>query len=197
LQWIATSKTGFGNGTYSNKECVEWLNGKYPGDTSIQEISGYQIKKFADKTTKAFELITGVNYHKLSRERKEIVRHKYIDFAESQKRIFNEYIWVNALFASWHKDHSVKWIITDLRFENEAEFIKKRGGIVIRVNRDRFSYKSDLPESASPIEHAEKGKELHYHPSETSLDDYEFDYVIDNNGSIEELVEKVKQLNLV
>lgn len=33
---------------------------------------------------------------------------------------------------------------------------------------------------------------------ETALDDYDdFDYIINNNGSIEELIEKVKQLNLV
>lgn len=32
------------------------------------------------------------------------------------------------------------------------------------------------------------------HPSETALDDYQFDYVIDNNGTIEELVEKVKEI---
>jgi len=46
----------------------------------------------------------------------------------------------------------------------------------------------------------EEMKKLHrtlHHPSETALDDYEFDYVIDNNGSIEELVEKVKQLKLL
>ena len=35
------------------------------------------------------------------------------------------------------------------------------------------------------------------HPSETALDDYEFDHVIDNDGSIEELIEEVKQLKLV
>ena len=35
------------------------------------------------------------------------------------------------------------------------------------------------------------------HPSETALDNHNFDYVIDNNGSIEELIEKVKSLNLV
>ena len=34
-------------------------------------------------------------------------------------------------------------------------------------------------------------------PSETALDDYEFDIVVENDGNIEELVEKVKQLNLV
>ena len=32
------------------------------------------------------------------------------------------------------------------------------------------------------------------HLSETSLDKAEFDYVIENSGSIEELIEKVKQI---
>ena len=32
------------------------------------------------------------------------------------------------------------------------------------------------------------------HPSETALDDYEFDFVIDNNSDIPSLVEKVKQI---
>lgn len=32
------------------------------------------------------------------------------------------------------------------------------------------------------------------HPSETALDNHPFDYVIDNNGSIEELIEKVKEI---
>ena len=79
------------------------------------------------------------------------------------------------------------WIITDCRFPNEAQAVKQRGGIVIRVNRG----KTPVPEGAL------KAMVDRSHPSETSLDNYEFDHVIDNNGSIEELVEKVKQLKLV
>ena len=133
---------------------------------------------------------------------------------ECGRQIIHPNIWVNALFADYNAigDNLLEgevrkvreedliypsWLVTDVRFTNEAKAIKDRGGVVIRVNRDKFSYQSDLPESASPIEHAERGKELHYHPSETSLDDYDFDYVIDNNSDIPSLVEKVKQLNLV
>lgn len=68
------------------------------------------------------------------------------------------------------------WIITDTRFPNEAEAIKERGGIVIRVNR-----KSDRDNS-----------DINRHPSETGLDNWNFDYVIDNNGTIEDLIEKVR-----
>jgi DNA-directed RNA polymerase subunit L len=40
-------------------------------------------------------------------------------------------------------------------------------------------------------------RELHSkinHPSETALDNANFDYVINNNGTIEELVEKVRDI---
>ena len=73
------------------------------------------------------------------------------------------------------KEYYPNWIITDMRFLNEMEAVKKRGGITIRVNRN-------LEESKNQ------------HESETALDNAEFDYVIDNNGTIEELIEEVKQI---
>ena len=57
----------------------------------------------------------------------------------------------------------------------EMEAVKKKKGITIRVNRN-------LEESKDQ------------HESETELDNAEFDYVIDNNGTIEELIEKVKEI---
>ncbi len=83
--------------------------------------------------------------------------------------------------ARWYhanKDKSdyPKWIITDTRFPNEVQAIKDRGGIVIRVQR---------------VEEI-NSKELH--ESETALDTYQFDYIIGNYGTLEELVEKVKQM---
>ena len=109
-------------------------------------------------------------------------------------------VWVNALFADYHPtpnksmDESFmeqfvtgsseihytlpNWIITDMRFPNEMDAVKARGGITIRVNRtNRWNKPQD-------IEHA----------SETALDNHEFDYVIDNNGSISDLIDKVKDI---
>lgn len=64
------------------------------------------------------------------------------------------------------------WIIPDVRMPNEAEKIKELGGILIRVNRDT-GYVDN-------------------HISEVALDSCKkFDFVIDNNGSLEELIEKV------
>lgn len=108
--------------------------------------------------------------------------------------IIHPNIWVNSLFADYQPKYTMNsekwnkpisnWIVTDVRFENEAQAIKDRGGVVIRVER---GYQNPLMPEISVDEH----------PSETSLDNYEFDHVIQNDGSIEELIEKVKQLNLV
>ena len=117
---------------------------------------------------------------------------------ECGRDIIHPNIWVNALFADFENNKSEwlsglnsKWIITDVRFPNEAQAIKDRGGIVIRVNRDK---ETALMHKGIHIPKHLLSKE---HPSETALDDYEFDHVIDNNGSIEDLVERVKQLKLV
>ena len=100
--------------------------------------------------------------------------------------------WVNALFADYkyeiHRsevptraagfiDQHVypNWIITDMRFPNELEAVKSRGGITIRVTRTGI--------------HTPKIEDLH--PSETALDNAEFDYYIDNSGTIEDLIHTV------
>lgn len=85
-------------------------------------------------------------------------------------------VWVNALLADYNppkmsQDFPSKWLVTDVRFENEAQAIKERGGVLLRVNRD-----------------VETGT----HPSETSLDEYKFDYTISNKGSMEDLVIAVR-----
>lgn len=167
---------------------------------------------------------------------------------ECGRQIIHPNIWVNALFADfednksdWLSEINSKWIITDVRFPNEAQAIKDRGGIVIRVNRDiiptledckqnlvevkrtfldgtvktkedfdsqpwlPYKYvKGDDPylESALNGRNAENGicgirLIASSHPSETALDDYNFDYVIENEGSIDELIQKIKQLKLV
>lgn len=83
-------------------------------------------------------------------------------------------IWINALFNSYDEE-ICDWIIPDVRMVNEADEIKKRGGILIRV--ERVSNDKDA------------------HSSETSLDNYrEFDFVIKNNSSLDNLIEEVDRL---
>ena len=80
-------------------------------------------------------------------------------------------LWVKILFANT-EDWS-NYIIADVRYPNEVYAIKKRNGILIRIDR--------------------KGAGAGNHSSETALDNYkEWDVHIENNGSIEDLFETMR-----
>ena len=152
---------------------------------------------------------------------------------ECGRQIIHPNIWVNALFADFEDNKSdwlsainSNWIITDVRFPNEAKAIKDKGGIVIRVNRlkvgdvvywddpEGFSsgvYKirsinneeAWIMQQDSMAEAQVLPSELSLfkdpqHTSETALDDYDkFDYVIENDGTVQDLIDKVMALNIV
>jgi hypothetical protein len=104
-------------------------------------------------------------------------------------------VWVNALFADYRlwsdgsKDWYPNWIITDMRFPNELEAVKEKEGITILVQRP-------CQECGITISHSHicSKKDEILHASETGLDDSEFDYYISNDGTIEDLIEKVKEI---
>lgn len=81
--------------------------------------------------------------------------------------------WVKAAFKDCIEDDYIH-IFTDVRFLSEAEAIKEHGGVLVRINRD--------------------GAGAGNHVSETELDNYEFDVVINNNGNLEDLLEQVRVL---
>jgi energy-coupling factor transporter ATP-binding protein EcfA2 len=69
------------------------------------------------------------------------------------------------------------WLITDMRFPNELTAVHQRDGMTIRTNRPQL-----IPREFE-------------HESETALDDFkDFDYIITNDGTIEQLIEKVKAI---
>lgn len=117
-----------------------------------------------------------------------------------------------------NSEHYPNWIITDMRFPNEMEAIVDRKGITIRVVRNMwYSVNEEGHHVWSDSENLFTGdvftfsKEfytkhqswVHFlnrlgldkdHESETALDTYRTDYTIYNNGSIEELIETVKEI---
>lgn len=90
------------------------------------------------------------------------------------------------------------WVITDVRFPNEYDAIKQRDGIIIRVNRPILYHEGIYgeinEETLNKIKERHKEEISRIHPSETSLDDATFDYIIYNNGTIEELIRQVKDI---
>lgn len=102
------------------------------------------------------------------------------------------------------------WVISDTRFPNELKAVKDRGGISIRVSRNTealYNYLGDkltIKELFHQI-HKDTGEyplktyaDEHWlikpHESETALDNAEFDYTIENNSSIIELIGKVREI---
>ena len=171
-------------------------------DTHMLDIrSSWEIKKFAGKLKQIASLLSGIPVKRFEdqefkqKQMSEGWEMTYREFlqklgTEAMRNGLHTNVWVNALFANYnaigykYKDCDYKviqgkweypnWIITDLRFPNEIEAIVERKGITIRVNRPGIS--------------------LLDHPSETSLDNAEFDYTIVNDSTIEDLVIKVREI---
>ena len=84
------------------------------------------------------------------------------------------------------------FIITDTRFKNELKAIEDRAGITIRVNRPMGGSKFEgTQEEWDKL--VERNKQVQ-HESETALDDAEFNYTINNDGTLLELIAKVRQI---
>lgn len=126
------------------------------------------------------------------------------------RKLIHPNIWINSLFSNYRPLDDTKrssmgnvidysdcpypnWIITDLRFPNELEAIKKRQGISIRVNRTYSREPIYIQgEELSGTSRHDWEQAKPQHESETALDNETFDYIINNSGTIEDLVESVK-----
>lgn len=138
-------------------------------------------------------------------------------------------IWINTLFNQYRTScnfdknlpKNTNWIITDVRYQNEAEYIKNKGGILIRTNRwvDELIPKEKIAEmlpnkeiygiyfdgteslidensNLSDFSHFVTEKKHINSISEIDLDDYtKFDFVIENNGfDINLLIKEVESI---
>lgn len=91
---------------------------------------------------------------------------------EAGRQVLWDSIWIDAAFHGLDPDG--KYVVTDVRFPNEAEAVRERGGYLWRINR---------PEVGPANQHA----------SEISLDDYAgFSMKINNDSTLEALREHVR-----
>lgn len=185
--------------------------------------STFEIKKYAGKLKQIASLLTGVPVEKFEDQefkQKHMGLQWKMTYREFLQKLGTEAmrdglhanVWVNALFADYKKQPNKavaeflaaeglsqsmnagetklpNWIITDMRFPNELEAVEEREGITIRVVRGCSECGGIGYHKLSCSKQYEK-----QHPSETALDDAKFDYEIINDGSMEDLIEKVKQI---
>lgn len=160
-------------------------------ELTLEDSSGWEIKKFAGKLKDIASHLTGIDYDdfedqefkktNLPTEWWTTCDEGYVPMTvreflqklgtDALRNGLHENVWVNALLADYIKDEYddfPNWIITDVRFPNEAMAIKKKDGIIIRVERPGVSA-------------------INTHPSETGLDGWNFDYKIANVGDLLDL----------
>ena len=201
IQYL-TSKQATSKGSYS-----------YCEEMGLIYIVDWEIKKFAGKLKEIASLLTGVPAYSFEdQDFKKLDMNPewgmtYREFlqklgTEAMRDGLHTNVWVNALFADYkptnncqqhadglfytdeHGENEVipeypNWIITDMRFPNEMEAVVAKGGITIRVVRpDMNTLQAMIPA----------------HASETALDEHIMHYEIINDGTIEDLVEKVREI---
>lgn len=89
-------------------------------------------------------------------------------------------------------------VISDVRFRNEIDFIRQNNGILIRINRGELPEWFDIASLANqgnqPAKTIMEEKYADIHPSEWSWAGLEYDFEIDNNGSLEQLSEQLNKV---
>ena len=151
---------------------------------------------------------------------------------ECGRQIIHPQIWVNSTFADYRSvlssNHPVddldweprfvypNWIITDMRFPNEAQAIQGKEGLLIRIERPwfyqlledgthEFSEKEDktgqlyriaakyTKEEAEAIYKEDYASKVH--ESETALDGFEgWNYLIYNDTTIDDLINAIRNI---
>lgn len=110
---------------------------------------------------------------------------------------FHDDIWIASLENKLRNSRD-DVVISDCRFPNEIESIRKAGGIIIWVKRGELPAWYNLAASANQGQNVaqQELKRLRIHASETSWIGTKFDHVIENHGTIVELYNQVETLLL-
>jgi hypothetical protein len=107
------------------------------------------------------------------------VRDLLIDIGTNLGRSYKEDIWLDAF--DYHLktalNNSKSVIITDVRFRNEFDHLKSLGFYQIRVSRETNLEINHISET-----------------NQDSINDNEFDYILNNNRTIESLEKEVKNI---
>lgn len=150
-------------------------------DPYINKRTKWVVKKFAGKLKEVATVLTGIKDWEDQDIKESIIPKWGMSRREFMQKLGTEAIrtglhqnaWVISLMSEYKfGDH---WIVTDVRFPNEAQAIKDNKGYIIRINKPGL-------------------RGVNNHVSETALDDWDFDLVIENKGDLNDLYQQVSTL---
>ena len=105
---------------------------------------------------------------------------------ENGRDKYGQDIWINTLdtwMKLYHERGIERFIITDLRFKNEYEYLKSKNAKIIKIEAPNRQKKNLQGQNLQVLNHR----------SETELNDIEFDYII-NNDYNDKIIEDLKCL---
>ncbi|MBD3260349.1 MAG: hypothetical protein GF334_01505 [Candidatus Altiarchaeales archaeon] len=166
--------------------------GKDTAANHLEEVFG-EAKRvaFADKLKQVAMLLFGLSYEQCYGpvEIKEKVDPRYNltpreilqGIGENMRKVYED-IWIDTVFNTTIPDLEQqgysKFVISDVRYPNEARKITKEGGAVVRIDREGSGVSVG------------KG-----HSSETAMEDYkDYTAILKNNGTLEEFFASVEAL---
>lgn len=159
-----------------NKKSMILISGKAQSgkNTFALGLFGFFEYAFADQLKK-FAMQLGWNKDKDKQGR------KFLQDLATVVREYNRRTWVNLICETLGMDgYPNKVVITDCRYLNEIRIMKQwgehNGYNVITIRIERPGYDNMLTDEAKN------------HPSETELDNYNFDHTIQNIGTIGDLI---------
>ncbi|WP_310398034.1 hypothetical protein [Hymenobacter sp.] len=148
----------------------------------------WQIRSFGDSIKSVCAALTGEDvapYHTQKGKAQRMptfqrTRGELLQQVGQALRVWEPLVWVDAFFARLPADAFV--LVPDVRYPNEADPIRRRGGLVLRVEGDPLRQRGD-------------GTRNDDHPSETAMDAYpHFAATLHNTGSPDDLTRQVQAL---
>jgi len=97
---------------------------------------------------------------------------------EVMRQHMHDAIWIDSCLSRYNGEPTV---ISDTRFQNELKTIKEHGGEIILVKRGELPTREQMQERGA-------------HKSEWDWMGWDFDHIIDNDGTKQELFDKVDDL---
>lgn len=162
-----------------------------PLKDAVSSIFGWRRALLEGDTQESREFRETVDPFWSARLGKEITPRKALQLmgTEAGRNVFGEDIWVASLVSRAQVHHNV--VVTDVRFRNEIAALREEGGKIVRVKRgpepeyyDVALYNRGIMDITHP----------NIHPSEWDWIGSEFDMVIENEGTIDDLKVEVKNM---
>ena len=137
---------------------------------------------FADPLKQEVSEITGMTCKFIEENKSDFRELLQVWGTEFRRRFNGNDYWINKMdkIIEQSSAHLDVLFITDIRFKNEADYIKSIGGKLVRVERRQYDTYPGTIDT---------------HSTERDMDDYsQFDYVLNNDKTKEELTHSVNDM---